>query len=134
MDEEKVNFKKILGELKQKLSSEDFDKDNFDRRLDFLRVIVEKSKNENTHPIDKKYIQEEKSLNNVNSQKSKKNIRLEVNDSKSNEKLRTRKFRKSVKNIDKNAPEIAKKIFRYHLQRFVKSKETLIQAYFLTHH
>ena len=134
MDEEKVNFKKILGELKQKLSSEDFDKDNFDRRLDFLRVIVEKSKNENTHPIDKKYIQEEKSLNNVNSQKSKKNIRLEVNDSKSNEKLRTRKFRKSLKNIDKNAPEIAKKIFRYHLQRFVKSKETLIQAYFLTHH
>ena len=134
MDEEKVNFKKILGELKQKLSSEDFDKDNFDRRLDFLRVIVEKSKNENTHPIDKKYIQEEKSLNNVNSQKSKKNIRLEVNDSKSNGKLRTRKFRKSLKNIDKNAPEIAKKIFRYHLQRFVKSKETLIQAYFLTHH
>ena len=134
MDEEKVNFKKILGELKQKLSSEDFDKDNFDRRLDFLRVIVEKSKNENTHQIDKKCIQEEKSLNNVNSQKSKKNIRLEVNDSKSNEKLRTRKFRKSVKNIDKNAPEIAKKIFRYHLQRFVKSKETLIQAYFLTHH
>ena len=134
MDEEKVNFKKILGELKQKLSSEDFDKDNFDRRLDFLRVIVEKSKNENTHPIDKKYIQEEKSLNNVNSQKSKKNIRLEDNDSKSNEKLRTRKFRKSVKHIDKNAPEIAKKIFRYLLQRFVKSKETLIQAYFLTHH
>ena len=134
MDEEKVNFKKILGELKQQLSSEDFDKDNFDRRLDFLRVIVEKSKNETTHPIEKKYIQEEKSLNNVNSQKSKKNIRLEVNDSKSNEKLRTRKFRKSVKNIDKNAPEIAKKIFRYHLQRFVKSKKTLIQAYFLTHH
>ena len=120
MDEEKVNFKKILGELKQKLSSEDFDKDNFDRRLDFLRVIVEKSKNENTHPIDKKYVQEEKSLNNVNSPKSKKNIRLEVNDSKSNEKLRTWKFRKSVKNIDKNAPEIAKKIFRYNLQRFVK--------------
>ena len=120
MDEEKVNFKKILGELKQKLSSEDFDKDNFDRRLDFLRVIVEKSKNENTHQIDKKCIQDEKSLNNVNSQKSKKNIRLEVNDSKSNEKLRTWKFRKSVKNIDKNAPEIAKKIFRYNLQRFVK--------------
>ena len=134
MDEEKVKFKKILGELKQKLSSDDFDKDNFDRRLDFLRAIVEKSKNENTRPIDKKFIQEGKSLDHVNSEKSKEKIRLEVNDSKSNEKLRTRKFRKSVKNIDKNAPEVAKKIFRYHLQRFVKIKKTLIQAYFLTHH
>lgn len=134
MDEEKVKFKKILGELKQKLCSEDFEKDNFDRRLEFLRTIVEKSKDENTHPIDKKYIQEEKSLDHANSQKSKEKIRLEVNDSKSNEKLRTRKFRKSVKNIDKNAPKIAKKIFRYHLQRFVKNKQTIIQAYFLTHH
>ena len=43
LDNEKVTFKKLLGQLKLDLNSESFDPDQFDRRFAFLRSLVEKS-------------------------------------------------------------------------------------------